>query len=178
MSIVDADDSQNSAELHTSKSSFGNSSLDQDFIQHVDITKLTQILPTHLHTGLSDSSAHSKGEDDVEQQRTTEAQNDDHSSSVNRRSIFGKQDGVHDPVESKESWSKLFTKPAAPRCEGHDEPCISLLTKKSGINCGRSFWICPRPLGPTGSKEKNTQWRCHTFIWCSDWNSNTAPNPA
>ena len=78
---------------------------------------------------------------------------------------------VHDPIVSKESWSKLFTKPAAPRCEGHDEPCISLLTKKSGINCGRSFWMCPRPLGPTGAKEKNTQWRCGTFIWCSDWNS-------
>lgn len=77
---------------------------------------------------------------------------------------------VHDPVESKECWSKLFTKPAAPRCDGHDEPCISLLTKKSGINCGRSFWMCPRPLGPTGAKEKNTQWRCQTFIWCSDWN--------
>ena len=80
------------------------------------------------------------------------------------------QADVHDPVESKESWSKLFTKPAAPRCEGHAEPCISLLTKKSGINCGRSFWMCARPLGPTGAKEKNTQWRCQTFIWCSDWN--------
>ena len=78
---------------------------------------------------------------------------------------------VHDPVASAESWSKLFTKPAAPRCEGHDEPCITLLTKKSGMNCGRSFWMCPRPLGPSGTKEKNTQWRCQTFIWCSDWNS-------
>ena len=81
---------------------------------------------------------------------------------------------VHDPIESKESWTKLFTKPAAPRCEGHNEPCISLLTKKSGMNCGRSFWMCPRPIGPSGAKEKNTQWRCQTFIWCSDWNSNSA----
>lgn len=77
---------------------------------------------------------------------------------------------IHDPIVSKESWSKLFTKPAAPRCEGHDEPCITLLTKKSGMNCGRSFWMCSRPLGPSGAKEKNTQWRCSTFIWCSDWN--------
>ncbi|KAL8826782.1 MAG: hypothetical protein Q9191_003581 [Dirinaria sp. TL-2023a] len=77
---------------------------------------------------------------------------------------------IHDPIASKESWSKLFTKPVAPRCEGHDEPCITLLTKKSGINCGRSFWMCARPLGPSGAKESNTQWRCHTFIWCSDWN--------
>ncbi|MCJ1435699.1 Class II abasic (AP) endonuclease [Xylographa pallens] len=78
---------------------------------------------------------------------------------------------VHDPIESKESWSKLFSKPAAPRCEGHNEPCISLVTKKSGINCGRSFWMCPRPLGPSGAKEKGSQWRCQSFVWCSDWNA-------
>ena len=78
---------------------------------------------------------------------------------------------VHDQVASAESWSKLFARPVAPRCESHNEPCISLLTKKSGMNCGRSFWMCPRPLGPSGAKEKNTQWRCQTFIWCSDWNS-------
>ena len=83
-----------------------------------------------------------------------------------------KTDNVHDAIESKESWSKLFTKPAAPRCEGHNEPCITLLTKKAGMNLGRSFWMCPRPLGPSGAKEKNTQWRCQTFIWCSDWNPN------
>ena len=81
-----------------------------------------------------------------------------------------RQSQVHDPVASAESWSKLFSRPVAPRCEGHNEPCITLLTKKSGMNCGRSFWMCPRPLGPSGAKEKNTQWRCHTFIWCSDWN--------
>ena len=84
------------------------------------------------------------------------------------------QETVHDPIQSKESWSKLFTKPVAPRCEGHDEPCITLLTKKPGMNLGRSFWMCSRPLGPSGAKEKNTQWRCQTFIWCSDWNSSVA----
>ncbi|KAL9127074.1 MAG: hypothetical protein Q9217_003976 [Psora testacea] len=81
---------------------------------------------------------------------------------------------VHDPVEIKESWSKLFTKPLEPRCEGHDEPCICLLTKKPGMNLGRSFWMCPRPLGPSGAKERNTEWRCQTFIWCSDWNPQAA----
>ena len=84
------------------------------------------------------------------------------------------QADVHDPIESKESWSKLFSKPVAPRCEGHQEPCVSMLTKKSGMNCGRSFWMCARPLGPTGAKERNTQWRCQTFIWCSDWNPGLA----
>ncbi|KAE8403849.1 Endonuclease/exonuclease/phosphatase [Aspergillus pseudonomiae] len=77
---------------------------------------------------------------------------------------------IIDPIVSKEDWSKLFAKKPVPMCEGHQEACISLSTKKPGINCGRSFWICPRPLGPSGNKEKGTQWRCATFIWASDWN--------
>ncbi|KAJ9155534.1 DNA-(Apurinic or apyrimidinic site) lyase 2 [Pleurostoma richardsiae] len=81
----------------------------------------------------------------------------------------GDTDKVFDPIESKESWSKLLGKRVVPKCE-HNEPCISLVTKKPGINCGRSFYICPRPLGPSGDKEKGTQWRCGTFIWSSDWN--------
>ncbi|WAO87045.1 Endo/exonuclease/phosphatase domain-containing protein [Fusarium falciforme] len=76
---------------------------------------------------------------------------------------------VFDPIEAKESWSKLLGKRVAPRCE-HNEPCISLTTKKPGVNCGRSFYICPRPLGPSGEKEKGSEWRCGTFIWSSDWN--------
>lgn len=80
-------------------------------------------------------------------------------------------DTVIDPIVSKESWSKLFTKKPPPRCEGHDEPCMTLVTKKPGINQGRSFWMCSRPLGPSGNKEKGTEWRCSTFIWCSDWNA-------
>jgi AP endonuclease 2 len=72
---------------------------------------------------------------------------------------------------SKQSWGKLFSKRISPKCE-HDEPCKIMLTKKPGINCGRSFWMCARPLGPSGNKEKNTQWRCSTFIWASDWTGN------
>lgn len=78
---------------------------------------------------------------------------------------------VIDPIVSKEDWSKLFSKKPPPTCDGHEEPCISLTTKKPGVNCGRAFWICQRPLGPSGNKEKGTQWRCPTFIWASDWNS-------
>ncbi|EMC98165.1 hypothetical protein BAUCODRAFT_32166 [Baudoinia panamericana UAMH 10762] len=70
---------------------------------------------------------------------------------------------------TQRSWSTLFSRPVAPMCEGHDEPCKSMLTKKKGSNQGRSFWMCARPLGPSGNKEKGTQWRCPTFIWCSDW---------
>ncbi|KAF2856571.1 DNA lyase-like protein [Plenodomus tracheiphilus IPT5] len=69
---------------------------------------------------------------------------------------------------SRESWSKLFSKKPTPRCE-HGEPCITLTTKKPGMNCGRQFYMCPRPIGPSGQKETGTQWRCGTFIWSSDW---------
>lgn len=78
------------------------------------------------------------------------------------------QKKVHDPIAVKESWGKLLGKRIVPRCE-HDEPCVSQVTKKAGENCGRSFYVCPRPLGPSGKKERNTEWRCGTFIWSSDW---------
>ncbi|KAI5464376.1 Endonuclease/exonuclease/phosphatase [Mariannaea sp. PMI_226] len=80
---------------------------------------------------------------------------------------------VFDPIQAKESWSRLLSKRVAPRCE-HHEPCISLTTKKPGVNCGRSFYICPRPLGPSGEKEKGSEWRCGTFIWSSDWNGSSS----
>ncbi|KAJ5397150.1 hypothetical protein N7509_005263 [Penicillium cosmopolitanum] len=83
-------------------------------------------------------------------------------------------DLVIDPIVSKQDWGKLFTKKPVPKCDGHQEPCISLTTKKPGMNQGRAFWICPRPLGPSGEKEKGTQWRCPTFIWSSDWNSSAS----
>ncbi|KAL6880922.1 Endonuclease/exonuclease/phosphatase [Trichoderma novae-zelandiae] len=76
---------------------------------------------------------------------------------------------VFDPILAKESWSKLLGRRKLPRCE-HNEPCISLVTKRPGVNCGRSFYICARPLGPSGEKERGSEWRCGTFIWSSDWN--------
>lgn len=98
----------------------------------------------------------------------------DDSPSNSSKAIRQGKDRVYDEVESKKSWCKLFTKPVAPLCESHSESCISFQTKKSGMNCGRSFWMCPRPLGPSGDKEKNTEWRCTTFIWCSDWDAISA----
>ncbi|KXS97245.1 hypothetical protein AC578_26 [Pseudocercospora eumusae] len=71
--------------------------------------------------------------------------------------------------KSQHQWGALFSRPVAPICEGHNEPCKTMQTKKKGSNQGRSFWMCARPLGPSGEKERGTQWRCGTFIWCSDW---------
>lgn len=51
---------------------------------------------------------------------------------------------VHDPIVSKESWSKMFAKPRVPLCESHEEPCKVMKTKKPGFNCGREFYMCAR----------------------------------
>ncbi|EMR72085.1 putative dna lyase protein [Eutypa lata UCREL1] len=74
-----------------------------------------------------------------------------------------------DPIQSKESWQKLMSKRVPPKCE-HGEECTSFVTKKAGANKGRSFYTCARPLGPSGDKERGTEWRCPTFMWSSDWN--------
>lgn len=73
---------------------------------------------------------------------------------------------------TQRSWSTLFARPVAPLCESHTEPCKTMQTKKKGSNQGRSFWMCARPLGPSGQKENGSEWRCGTFIWCSDWGGN------
>ncbi|KFY58974.1 hypothetical protein V496_05874 [Pseudogymnoascus sp. VKM F-4515 (FW-2607)] len=84
-----------------------------------------------------------------------------------------KGEDIIDPIVAKESWSKILGTRIAPRCE-HNEPCRMLSTKKPGVNCGRSFYICARPLGPSGEKERGTQWRCGTFIWSSEWVADSA----
>jgi AP endonuclease-2 len=74
------------------------------------------------------------------------------------------------------SWSALLnSRPTAPKCEDHSEPCKTMQTKKKGSNQGRSFFMCARPLGPSGQKERGTEWRCGTFIWCSDWQNGKGP---
>lgn len=48
-------------------------------------------------------------------------------------------DRVFDPIESKESWSKLLSgKRVLPKCE-HGEDCVSVVTKKPGVNRGKSL---------------------------------------
>lgn len=60
------------------------------------------------------------------------------SSSISSVSAVDASEKVFDPIQVKESWSKLrLGQRVAPKCE-HGEPCISLLTKKPGVNCGKS----------------------------------------
>lgn len=44
-------------------------------------------------------------------------------------------DKVFDPIQAKESWSKLLGGRVLPKCE-HGEACIRLVTKKPGVNYG------------------------------------------
>lgn len=78
-------------------------------------------------------------------------------------------------VETKKSWNSLFAKPVLPKCQ-HDEPCKIMLTKKPGVNNGRSFYMCQRPLGPSGKQGVGgeSEWRCQTFIWRSDHDARKA----
>ncbi len=154
-----------------SKASLSDDTASRASIPAADLAETCLAPDVHMEAASLDSATHTPRKVDV-QHVPGKLPSANDSPEGNHRAVIQRQENVHDPVESKESWSKLFTKPTAPRCEGHDEPCISLLTKKPGMNLGRSFWMCPRPLGPSGAKEKNTQWRCQTFIWCSDWNSN------
>ena len=154
-----------------SQTSLSNDAFDRAFTPAAGLAEARPTAGVHMEAPNLDLATHTPREIGIQHTRgaspsANECSNDNHGG------VIQPQENIHDPVESKESWSKLFKKPTAPRCEGHDEPCISLLTKKPGMNLGRSFWMCPRPLGPSGAKEKNTQWRCQTFIWCSDWNPN------
>jgi AP endonuclease-2 len=65
-------------------------------------------------------------EDDIEEWETPPPEVEEESA----------KDKFIDPIVSKESWSKLLGKRVPPKCE-HNEPCISLLTKKPGVNCGK-----------------------------------------
>lgn len=120
------------------------------------------------------SLADSQGPSGAERDISGETEVDSCAKSPTANAFIHKEPFI-DPIVSKEDWLKLFNKKPAPPCDGHQEPCTSLTTKKPGLNRGRSFWICSRPLGPSGEKEKGTQWRCPTFIWASDWNSSDGP---
>ncbi len=51
-------------------------------------------------------------------------------------SSYNDAENVFDPIEAKESWSKLLGGRVVPKCE-HGEDCISLVTKKPGMNRGK-----------------------------------------
>ncbi|KAI4325427.1 hypothetical protein MLD38_030830 [Melastoma candidum] len=50
-----------------------------------------------------------------------------------------------------------------PLCKGHNEPCVSRVVKKAGLNFGRRFYTCPRAEGPASNPEAN----CGFFRWAA-----------
>jgi len=56
-------------------------------------------------------------------------------------------------------WSALFKPRPIPNCIEHGEPCKEYTVNKPGINQGRRFYLCSRPVG--NSQES----RCDYFVW-------------
>lgn len=71
-------------------------------------------------------------------------------------------------ISAAAQWSSLFQPQPPPVCTGHQEPAKSLFVTKPGINHGRKFWICARPVGPGYEQRNNTQYRCKYFAWDTD----------
>ncbi|KAL2131990.1 hypothetical protein VTI74DRAFT_4322 [Chaetomium olivicolor] len=72
-----------------------------------------------------------------EEERPSRSTPEDRILSGEKKGEFKSPDtkNVFDPIQAKESWSRLLGKRAIPTCE-HGEDCQLLVTKKPGINCG------------------------------------------
>ncbi|GAA5981183.1 hypothetical protein JCM10908_004011 [Rhodotorula pacifica] len=67
-------------------------------------------------------------------------------------------------------WSEIFAAKPTPLCEGHNEPSRLWTVNKPGVNKGRVFYLCARPVGPgydRGQAKINVdpQYRCNFFQW-------------
>ncbi|GAA5866472.1 hypothetical protein JCM1840_001328 [Sporobolomyces johnsonii] len=75
-------------------------------------------------------------------------------------------------AQAVSAWSAMLTPKSAPLCDGHNEPSKLLTVNKPGINKGRRFYLCARPVGPGYDKGKgqarinvNPEFRCDFFEW-------------
>ncbi|KAF5381166.1 hypothetical protein D9757_009429 [Collybiopsis confluens] len=81
---------------------------------------------------------------------------------------------------SQEAWKSLLKPPEPPRCVVHNEGAKQFRVNKPGVNKGRSFWVCSRPVGPGYDKgrserpreEVDERWKCNFFVWSSDLGAN------
>lgn len=105
-------------------------------VGETDPASTTDVRPPIRDSTATTQAAH-KHEQDVQQPRpTTPSRPPKRSASAVSPPSPASAGKVFDPIEAKESWSRLLGKRVVPRCE-HNEPCISLLTKKPGVNCGK-----------------------------------------
>ncbi|GAA5922359.1 hypothetical protein JCM1841_003082 [Sporobolomyces salmonicolor] len=75
-------------------------------------------------------------------------------------------------AQAVSAWSAMLAPKSAPLCDGHNEPSKLLTVNKPGINKGRRFYLCARPVGPGYDKGKgqakinvNPEYRCDFFEW-------------
>ncbi|KAJ3853459.1 Endonuclease/exonuclease/phosphatase [Lentinula lateritia] len=81
------------------------------------------------------------------------------------------------PISSShEAWKSLLKPREPPKCLVHNEVAKEFRVNKPGVNKGRSFWVCSRPVGPGYDKgraerpreEVDSKWKCNYFVWSSD----------
>ncbi|UKZ60624.1 uncharacterized protein TrAtP1_001895 [Trichoderma atroviride] len=100
----------------------------------------TMTLPTELLSHHTSSAPSSQRENNDGADWSGKSPGSESQAKQNPRpiSLQTETNQIFDPVQAKESWSKLLGRRVLPRCE-HNEPCISLVTKKPGVNCGASI---------------------------------------
>ncbi|PKI82553.1 Apn2p [Malassezia vespertilionis] len=76
------------------------------------------------------------------------------------------------PPKAAAQWDSIFTPQPPPLCSMHNEPAKACIVNKPGVNQGRKFWLCARPVGPGyekgGRAEPSLTYRCNYFAWDSD----------
>ncbi|KAM0755519.1 DNase I-like protein [Meredithblackwellia eburnea MCA 4105] len=100
------------------------------------------------------------------------ADNDNHNNNDDDEDgDFDVSDYLHQSQQqAAAAWSSLFAPKAVPKCDGHGEPSTVWTVNKSGINKGRRFYLCSRPVGPgydqgQAKHKVNPEYRCNFFAW-------------
>ncbi|BGP52696.1 hypothetical protein JCM8202_004777 [Rhodotorula sphaerocarpa] len=73
-------------------------------------------------------------------------------------------------ADSASAWSNIFAAKPPPLCEGHQETSRLWTVNKPGVNKGRRFYLCARPVGPGYDQGQakihvDPQYRCNFFQW-------------
>ncbi|KAI8576033.1 hypothetical protein K450DRAFT_258577 [Umbelopsis ramanniana AG] len=78
-------------------------------------------------------------------------------------------------VKAGTQWNALFTPRKVPTCNVHKEPCKEFVVNKKGVNHGRRFYLCSRPVGPQDGPDSN-EYRCDYFMWQTELDKKRSGN--
>ncbi|KAL0571963.1 Class II abasic (AP) endonuclease [Marasmius crinis-equi] len=78
--------------------------------------------------------------------------------------------------QSSDAWKSLMAPTQPPRCTVHNEIAKEFTVNKPGVNKGKKFFVCSRPVGPGYDKGRaerlredvDPQYKCNFFKWSSD----------